>query len=512
MCAACAPDLVITTVVGQTCTPNCPEAAYSGSITTGQFVSIPGYLGSTTTVTNLLTTNFTGATVTPFTGTASVALGSGTTAGLLPGMTVSGVGLTTGTIVSVDSATSFTISTAPGSTLTGESVAISGGVQLSSTPTGTAQGTGSTFTSPGNLGLGASAVASNLILDGGALSYVGTSGVSTDRLFTLTPNGGTIAANQSSGLLAFTNSGAIVFSGAAGPYTLTLSGSGNGSFAPLLANAGNGGVTSLIMAGAGTWSVSGANTYTGGTSLNSGTVMIAASGSLGTGTLNFNGGTLDASAAVTLANLQNWTSGTVNYGATNPMNFSSAEAIPAGGVTITVDNANKVGLTGVLSGAGPLTINAGLGTVSLSASNTFTGNVVINSGTVIDNNNENSTSPTASGLGNPQTVGRTITVNAGAALVLDINGGQGAFGNQNPQNARFTLILNGGFFQVNERSNNDLYNVTLNGVAGVGGWIDTTPAGSPGKQRSGAERYRGEEGQPDSSEGKGDNRRGEQSR
>src|SRR6185437_15252114 len=100
-------------------------------------------------------------------------------------------------------------------------------------------------------GIGAStSAAANLVLDGGTLQYTGT-GSSTNRLFTLTTNGGGIDASGS-GPLTFSNTGSVALSGA-GARSLILSGSNTGAntFASVLAD--NGGPTSLVKTGAGTW-------------------------------------------------------------------------------------------------------------------------------------------------------------------------------------------------------------------------------------------------------------------
>jgi fibronectin-binding autotransporter adhesin len=136
--------------------------------------------------------------------------------------------------------------------------------------------------------------ASNLVLNGGTLVSVG----STDRLFTVGPNGGTLEPDGSG---IFDNTGRIAFLQDA-PTSLTLEGGvGNGSYDELEARIGDPDVagmykTSLVINGTGLWRVTNTNNnFSGGTTINGGTLV----GSLGTGPVTVNnGGTLSGSVLV----------------------------------------------------------------------------------------------------------------------------------------------------------------------------------------------------------------------
>jgi autotransporter-associated beta strand protein len=140
-----------------------------------------------------------------------------------------------------------------------------------------------------------SAAASNLVLNGGTLQYVG-SGASTDRLFTLSAQQSAIDASGT-GALYFTNTGAVGFLGG-GNRTLVLQ--GNNTATNTLAAAigdsigvagANGatsvnGVTTLVKNGNGTWVLSGNNTFTGGVSVNNGVLEFTNPGAIGGNTLS----------------------------------------------------------------------------------------------------------------------------------------------------------------------------------------------------------------------------------
>ena len=148
-------------------------------------------------------------------------------------------------------------------------------------PTVIAQGVLSTnFLASGGIasGIGASTnAAANLVLDGGTLRYTGGE-TTTDRRFTLGPSGGWIDASGAAGAaLNLTNPAPISFVSPTAPATLTLTGSSTGAntLAAPIVDAGTGpNVTSVVKNGGGTWVLTAANTYTGGTVVNHGTLRL----------------------------------------------------------------------------------------------------------------------------------------------------------------------------------------------------------------------------------------------
>ncbi len=125
-----------------------------------------------------------------------------------------------------------------------------------------------------NIGSSSNA-ASNLVLDGGTLQYTGAAQI-TDRLFTLTNNGGAIdASSASNAALTLNNTGAVAFSGS-GARTLILTGTSTGANTlAAVIGTGAGGATSVTKTGTGTWTLSGTNTYAGPTTIKGGTLKLA---------------------------------------------------------------------------------------------------------------------------------------------------------------------------------------------------------------------------------------------
>ena len=116
------------------------------------------------------------------------------------------------------------------------------------------------------------------------------------------------------------------------------------------------GSNNIIKAGLGTLRLGAANTFSGGINLTSGTISVGDNAALGTGTLTFSGGSLQADgAARTLSNAIALTT----------------SAIIGGNFDIT--------LAGLLNGAGGI-IKNGSGTLTLSGASTLTAPVTINSG------------------------------------------------------------------------------------------------------------------------------------
>ena len=144
--------------------------------------------------------------------------------------------------------------------------------------------------------------AANLVLDRGVLRHTGGSNSSTDRLFTIGAGGATLES---------TGAGAVTFGSAGGANS--LSGTGGRTFTLGGASTAENTVASLLTdgvdvindllsvtkAGAGTWVLSGSNSYTGATTVSAGALVINGDQSLATGTVSVaSGATLGGTGTV----------------------------------------------------------------------------------------------------------------------------------------------------------------------------------------------------------------------
>ena len=221
----------------------------------------------------------------------------------------------------------------------------------------------------------------------------------------------TLAAHISgSGTLSKAGSGTLILSGSnsyTGGTTITGgtlqlgNGGASGSIAGNVTNDGTfainrsdtfafGGVISgtgsFAQIGPGTTILTAANTYSGGTVINSGMLAVTADANLGaaTGGLSFGGGTLQFLSGFTT---------------------NRAVTLNAGGGTFDT-NGNNATLAGTISGSGPLT-KIGAGVLTLSGSSTYSGATSVNAGTL------------QAGAANAFAPGSAFTVASGAMLNLN---------------------------------------------------------------------------------------------
>lgn len=201
----------------------------------------------------------------------------------------------------------------------------------------------------------------------GELLYTGAT-ASSDRNIII-DNGATggagIIENSTAGA-TLTLSGTVTASTPANATSLTLTGVGDGVLSGNIAGTP---ALSIIKSGTGTWTLSGANTHTGGAQINDGVLALGSGQALGSsGTISFGGGVLKYSAA-----------NTTDYSS----RFSSAASQA---VRVDTNGQNVTFALGITSSGGSLELKdtaAASGTLTLSGSSTYTGATAINNGTLV---------------------------------------------------------------------------------------------------------------------------------
>lgn len=253
-------------------------------------------------------------------------------------------------------------------------------------------GTGNGTNAPLGVITGGTFVATGASLDLGGYSLstaepLTISGTGTSSIGALMNSGSTanysglvtLGANNTSiiggtGLIQLTHTGTITGSG----FTLILGGASGGNISSII-GIGTGGITK---AGPGTWILSGINTYTGSTTVNGGTLRAG----VATQAFGLNSAvTLANSVNVTLdLNGFNNTIGSLTGGGGTGGNISLGTGI----LTIGTNNTSPAAYSGVISGTGGAVEKTGSGSLTLTATNTFTGGFTLNSGTVNINNSQ----------------------------------------------------------------------------------------------------------------------------
>ena len=265
----------------------------------------------------------------------------------------------------------------------------------------------------------------------------------------------------------------LVTNGSSSAITLTIGNNNqSGAYAGVIRNGA--GMVAITKTGTGIQTLSGANTYSGGTTLNSssGQFNINHPSAIGTGTLTINGGmvidnTSGSDIALTSNNAQNW-SGDFTFIGSKSLNLGT------GAVTLNADRSvtvltNTLSVGGVIGGNYKLTKN-GMGTLALSGANTYNGATTVNAGGLLVN------SPGS-------LAGGAVTVSTSALF-----GGSGTV-NGAVTCATNSLLVPGGFNTIGTLTlaNASSSALTLNGVtmlfdlssvAGVSDQIALTGAGS----------------------------------
>jgi len=339
----------------------------------------------------------------------------------------------------------------------------------------------------GPLGISAG-TSSKLVFNGGTLQYTGNNATSTDRGFRLTGNATFDASgNGSSATMSFASAGSPTVDAGNKTFTLTGSNTGNNLMTATITDNATDSITSFVKNGVGTWVLgSASSSYTGTTTINSGTLSIASLGNggvassigaasnapanlvLGGGALLYTGATtstdrnftltdgttsqinvsnsttiltMSGSSASTTGGLTKGSAGTLVLSGNNT--YTGATTISAG--TLQISSAGQLGsgtyaanianngtfslnstagqtLSGRISGSGAL-VKDNTSILTLSGNNTYSGTTTLNAGT-LNLNNAN-----AIGTGVLTIAGGTIDNTGGAPIALATNNAQNWNGN-----------------------------------------------------------------------------------
>ncbi len=254
---------------------------------------------------------------------------------------------------------------------------------------------------PGNLG-----EASIVELGSGnsavTLAYTGA-GETTNHALDLQGTTGTVTIDTSGATGPLVITGNVTASGA-GSKTLTLVGGNNDDIQGIISDNSVANTTSLVKTGGGTWILSGANTYSGGTTIRNGTLTVSSLGTAG------NPGNLGTAATINIGNAGQ--SGTLAYtgagettdrvvnlsgatggatidttNGTGPLIFTSNfTATGAGSKTLTLKGGNSDIIQGAIVDNSPANLTSlnktGSGTWNLSGANTYSGGTTVSNGTL----------------------------------------------------------------------------------------------------------------------------------
>ena len=302
--------------------------------------------------------------------------------------------------------------------------------------------------------------------------------------------------NVGSGNTAVTNPAVSISGGNVSPASVTFNNSSVNYTISSSDSSGIAGTGPLTKNGTGTATIGTANSYSGGTTVNAGTLALSGSGTLGStsGALAMAGGTLDlgttsqtvgattiTAAAASGNTIQNGTLTPSSLTASNSSGNAIVAANLAGSGGVTMSGAGTLTLSGTTSYTGVTTVSAG--TLALSGTHTGSGALTVNAGTLA--------------LSGTYTGGGALTVNAGATFT-GTSSGTNTIGDFTVTGASSAATLTSGTYNVTETNGNNtrinnggsltVSGATLN-ISGSGGWLpigDTASTTSTVTLNSGA--------------------------
>jgi autotransporter-associated beta strand protein len=292
------------------------------------------------------------------------------------------------------------------------------------------------------LTLSASSRADSLVFSaaGGAKAYTfDTAGSANSNNLTLTSgitnsaaatqtfyNTFTLAGNQTwnAGSGALVINGRVNLGSGASSYGLTVNGANAVTLAGVIANGGSP-AGSLTYAGTGILTLKGANTYTGATTVNSGTLLLGASN------------VIADSSALTIASGAKLDLGLGHSDTVGSLSGGGSVDLKNG--TLTAGDASSTSFSGVIGDSGNKGsfTKQGAGTLTLSGANTYTGATTINAGTLL------------LGASNVLSASTDLTIASGATVDL----GWGHSATVASLAGGGTLDVKGGPFTVGSASN-----------------------------------------------------------
>jgi autotransporter-associated beta strand protein len=178
----------------------------------------------------------------------------------------------------------------------------------------------------------------------------------------------------------------------------------------------------LTKTGPGTLVLFGVNTNSGGVAVNAGTLKLGNAAALGTGTLTINGGTLDVTTSLTIANTnaQVW-NGTFGYVGTTTLNMGNGAVTMNTDIIITNFSSSTLSthaltVGGNITGPGHSLTKVGVGPVVLNGTNNY-GNTIVSGGKLTINLATLNTNASVSISGGGSLVLNFSTINVVSALV-----------------------------------------------------------------------------------------------